>query len=77
MQQEELAWEDGEELHPAPSNNSLSFDMSFSEGDNTNMFMAPVAVEAFPPREAVPAILPPCLGDCQCTAEHHPSLSVR
>ena len=59
VQQEEMSWADGEELHPAPSNSSISSNISFSEGDNTNMLMAYVVVEAIPPREIVPAIIPP------------------
>ena len=57
VQQEEMAWADGEELLPAPSNSSLSSDMSFSEGDNSNMLLPPVAVEVIHPRAAIPAII--------------------
>ena len=54
-----MAWADGEELLPAPSNSSLSSDMYFSEGDNTNMLLPSVGVEIIPPRDAMPAILHP------------------
>ena len=37
LEQEEIAWADGEDLLPAVSNSSLRSDMSSSEGDNSTL----------------------------------------
>uniref|UniRef100_R7WEP3 DUF7597 domain-containing protein n=1 Tax=Aegilops tauschii TaxID=37682 RepID=R7WEP3_AEGTA len=59
VQQEEMAWADGEEVLPAPSNSSFSSDMSFSEGDNSHMFLPSVTVGTSHARADFPAIAQP------------------
>ena len=54
-----MAGADGEELLPAFSNNSLSSDMSFSEGDNSNLLLPPVLAGNVFPRDNEPVALPP------------------
>ena len=59
VQQEEMAWADGEELLPAFSNSSLSSDMSFSKGDNSKLFLPPVPAGNLIFTHNEPAALPP------------------
>ena len=56
-----MAWADGEDLLPAVSNSSLSSDMSFSEGDNSNFLLPPALVVIPQPIYAEPAVAPPVI----------------
>ena len=59
VQQEEMAWADGEDLLPAFSNSSLSSDMSFSEVVNSNISLPPVLAGNVFPIDIEPVALPP------------------